>query len=83
MFFPLQSFFFFLFSSLLPWLETAIKGKITCSKYQTGFVLSEKEPGEGANGAKIAKEHLREAIGILLTPLCGMVFLTLHLACFH
>lgn len=66
-------FYFFLFSSLLLWLETAIKGKITCSKYQTGSVLSERDPGKDKIGAKTEKE-VQEKRGPLscLHPLYGL-----------
>lgn len=77
-----EFFFLFKFSSLLLWLETAIKGKITCSKYQTGSVLSERDPGKDGIGAKTEKERARGETATVLPPLCATVFLILHQACF-
>lgn len=46
-------------------------------------MLSEREPGEDALGAKIEKEHLREEMATILPSPCGMIFLIFHLACSH
>lgn len=69
---------FFFSLSLLLWLKTAIKGKITCSKYQTGSVLSEKDPGKDEVGAKTEKKHSREETATNLPRLCATVFHILH-----